>query len=93
MKKLGLACIIGMVIVSFVLITQAPVWAKEQTTCPVMGAAINKNIYVDHNGKRVYFCCNACPAAFKKDPEKYIKKLEGEGVVLEKAPAAPEKKM
>lgn len=55
-----------------------------QTTCPVMGDAINKNIYADHMGKRVYFCCNACPAEFKKDPMKYIKKLEDSGVVLEK---------
>ena len=65
---------------------------KVQTTCPVMGGKINKDIYVDHDGKRVYFCCKACPAMFNKDPEKYIKKLEDEGVTLEKAPAKDESK-
>ncbi len=66
---------------------KATVSAKAQTTCPVMGGAINKSIYADHDGKRVYFCCPGCGPAFKKDPEKYIKKLEDEGVTLDKAPA------
>jgi YHS domain-containing protein len=60
---------------------------KPQTTCPVMGGAINKSIYADHDGKRVYFCCPGCDGTFKADPEKYIKKLEDAGVVLAKAPA------
>ena len=63
-------------------------WAKAQENCPVMGGKINKSIYTDYNGKRVYFCCNACPEPFKKDPDKYIKKMEAEGVEFEKAPAA-----
>jgi|WetSurMetagenome_2_1015567.scaffolds.fasta_scaffold00110_1 YHS domain-containing protein len=50
-----------------------------QTTCPVMGEPINKDIYVDYKGKRVYFCCNMCPETFKKDPEKYLKKLADMG--------------
>ena len=58
--------------------------AKPQDTCPVMGAGINKKLYADHEGKRVYFCCKGCVAAFTKDPQKYIDKLESEGVQLEK---------
>ena len=61
---------------------------KVQTTCPVMGGAITKTIYADHDGKRVYFCCQMCVDTFNKDPEKYVKKLEAGGVVLEDAPAA-----
>ena len=53
-----------------------PAAAKLQATCPVMaGRKINKSIHVDHDGKRIYFCCPGCPRAFKKDPEKYLKKL------------------
>ncbi|MEJ5365401.1 MAG: YHS domain-containing protein [Desulfosoma sp.] len=59
---------------------------RPQEKCPVMGGPINKNIYTDYKGKRIYFCCPACPGEFKKDPEKYMKKLEAEGVELEKAP-------
>ena len=46
-----------------------------QKTCPVMGNPINKDLYVDHDGKRVYVCCGACISAVKKSPEKYLKKL------------------
>ena len=47
----------------------------EQTTCPVMGGAIDKNVFIEHQGKKVYFCCNGCPDTFKANPEKYISKL------------------
>ena len=66
-----------------------PSAAKAQTTCPGMAdRKISKSIHVDHNGKRIYFCCKGCTSAFKKDPEKYLKKLQAEGVVLEDAPVA-----
>ena len=47
----------------------------EQKTCPVMGMAINKDIFVDHQGKKVYFCCPACIDKFEAEPEKYIAEL------------------
>ena len=47
----------------------------EQTVCPVMGGAINKEIFAEYNGKKVYFCCSDCVAEFKKNPEKYLAKL------------------
>jgi len=59
---------------------------KKQTACPVMGGAINTNLYADANGKRVYFCCNGCPAEFKKDPAKHIAKMEKDGITLDKTP-------
>ncbi|MBP7829153.1 MAG: hypothetical protein KA248_04475 [Kiritimatiellae bacterium] len=61
---------------------------KAQSQCPVMGGAVNKSIYVDHGGKRVYLCCNACVSTFKADPEKYVKQLAEAGVQLEEAPSA-----
>ena len=61
-------------------------FTKAQTTCPVMGNTIDKSLYADHEGKRVYFCCGMCIGEFKKDPGKYIRKLEDEGVTVEKAP-------
>jgi len=47
----------------------------EQTTCPVMGGAINKAIFTEHKGKKVYFCCSPCKEKFEAEPEKYIAKL------------------
>ncbi len=43
------------------------------TVCPVMeGNPIRKDLFVDYNGKRVYFCCPGCIPAFKADPGKYM---------------------
>ena len=61
---------------------------KQQTVCPVMGGVVNTNLFADFGGKRVYFCCAGCPAQFKKDPAKYIAKLEQSGVTLDQTPAA-----
>jgi YHS domain-containing protein len=48
----------------------------QQTTCPVMeGNKIDKNVFVEYKGKKVYFCCPACKEKFNQDPEKYISKL------------------
>jgi len=41
-----------------------------------MDKPIDASIYVDHEGRRVYFCCAGCPEAFKKDPAKYLAKLD-----------------
>ncbi|MDT8390854.1 MAG: hypothetical protein RRC34_10145 [Lentisphaeria bacterium] len=64
--------------------------AKLQTTCPVMGGKINKKLYVDHDGQRVYVCCQGCIDTVRKDPAKYIEKLAGKGEVPVAAPQAVE---
>jgi len=58
---------------------------KAQTTCPVMGGEVDKTKFVDYDGKRIYVCCGGCIAKIKKDPAKYVKQLEAEGVTLDKA--------
>lgn len=59
---------------------------RPQEKCPVMGGPINKSYFVDYRGKRIYFCCPACPQEFMKNPDMYMEKLEKEGVELEPAP-------
>lgn len=59
---------------------------QPQTTCPVYGGDIDKSQFVDINGKRIYVCCAACIADIKKDPDKYIKKLEAQGQGVESIP-------
>jgi len=49
--------------------------AIEQTTCPIMGGAIDKKLFTEYKGKKVYFCCPGCKLKFEEDPEKYIAKL------------------
>ena len=58
-----------------------------QTLCPVMGNPINKDHFVEYQGKKVYFCCPGCDKEFLKNPEKYLPKLpqfqqkEDEGIL------------
>jgi YHS domain-containing protein len=59
---------------------------KQQVACPVLGGKINKNLYVDYQGQRIYFCCPECIPIFKKNPEDYLKKMREQGVVPEKTP-------
>lgn len=56
-------------------VKQAVTAAVEQTVCPVTGDPIDKNVSIDYQGKKVYFCCPACIAPFKADPNKYAAKL------------------
>jgi YHS domain-containing protein len=60
--------------------------AKPQTMCPVLSQKIDKKIFVDYKGKRIYFCCKACVDKFNKEPDKYVKILDKQGITLENAP-------
>ncbi len=50
----------------------------KQTICPVMGGKINKNLYYEYKGHKIYVCCQGCIAAVKKNPEKYLKKVQAD---------------
>lgn len=80
------AALLAMLALGTTLFAGLAVAGEPQTKCPIMNYGINKKLYADHNGKRVYFCCPSCPEEFKKDPDKYIKKLEDQGIELEKTP-------
>ena len=50
-----------------------------QKTCPVMKGKIDPKVYVEHNGRKIYFCCpGGCKEKFAKDPKKYIKIVDAE---------------
>lgn len=83
----------GLVVLFLAVLLAGPLGAqgKAQTTCPVLGGKVDKNIYVDYQGYRIYFCCPGCDAEFRKDPEKYLKKMQQEGITPEKSPKATDK--
>ena len=55
-----------------------------QTHCPVMGGEINKAMFVDYQGLRIYFCCPGCEEPFLKDAATYLEKMRSEGVEPER---------
>jgi YHS domain-containing protein len=61
---------------------------KMQSVCPIMGNPINKEVFADHDGKRVYFCCAECIPKFNEDPAGFIAKMEKDGITLAKTPEA-----
>ncbi len=56
-----------------------------QTLCPITGEKINTAVYGDHQGKRVYLCCQECVEKFKQDPAKSVKAMEDKGIILDAA--------
>ena len=48
-----------------------------------MGNPVNKEVYTDHQGKRIYFCCAGCDSTFLENPDKYLKQMKNEGIELE----------
>lgn len=47
-----------------------------QKTCPIMdGNPIDAAIFIEYQGKKVYFCCADCKEKFLENPEEYIAKL------------------
>jgi hypothetical protein len=53
--------------------------AKAQTTCPIMGGAIDKAQYVDVGAYRIYACCPACLPKIQADPEAAIAAIRAKG--------------
>ena len=63
---------------------KAAAWAGEkQTVCPCLEGDVSTTLFVDAADKRIYVCGEECLAAVKKDPTKYIAKLEKEGFKLD----------
>ncbi len=78
-KVVGVSC----VVLALSLGLAGAAEKKPQATCPVSGKPVDKSVYVDYQGQRIYFCCANCPKEFRKNPEKYFAKFEAEGIELE----------
>ncbi len=50
---------------------------------PVCGAKVNKDIKIslEYGGKIYYFDCQACKATFQEDPNRFLKKKTGIGLL------------
>ena len=64
---------------------------KKQELCPIMGGPIDKKLFVDYQGKRIYVCCEDCLAQVKANPAESLKKLAAAGVTPAATPATPAK--
>ncbi len=46
-----------------------------QLRCPVTGQDVKLEFHVAYKGKKVFFCCESCPATFEGSPETFVKQL------------------
>jgi YHS domain-containing protein len=56
--------------------------AEKQKVCPVSGeplGSMGKPVKITVKGKTVFLCCSGCEPAIKKDPDKYLAKLDAAG--------------
>lgn len=44
---------------------------RVQVTCPVSGEPVNRKTFIEHDGEKVYFCCQDCIKKFQREPDKY----------------------
>jgi YHS domain-containing protein len=91
-KALAKTLLASLAVVLMLVMGAAPkAFAKSQEICPVMGGKIDKTVYADHEGERVYFCCAGCIGTFEAEPAKFLAIVKKDGVVLDKTPASAPK--
>jgi hypothetical protein len=60
--------------------------SARQNLCPVMkGRQVNRNLFIDHEGYRIYLCCGPCVKYGKRNPGKVLSMMKEQGILLEKA--------
>lgn len=70
-------------IIIMLLSMVAALSAGTQKTCPVMGGEINKSLFVEQDGKKIYVCCESCIEELTNNFSKYEKKLTDSGQSVE----------
>ena len=91
-KALSVALAITLLMIGYPFAGSDETKTMPQKICMVMtfgdlGCSVTKNdFYTDYEGKRIFFCSKGCRETFKKDPQKYMKKLKKNGVVLMNTP-------
>jgi len=87
--RIMLALVLGLALVGLRSLSAEEKAPGKDVKCPVSGKDVNKDATAEYNGGKVYFCCNNCPAAFKKEPAKYATKanlqMAQTGQIVQKA--------
>lgn len=82
MKKFSILALVGLAVCSTAMAQgkKAPKPSPRKMHCAVMTKdpvniekATKDKMFADYKGRRYFFCCAGCPAAFKANPAKYAK--------------------
>jgi xanthine dehydrogenase accessory factor len=58
--------------VSVRVVAPTPQASAIDPVCGMAVAAVERTAHVDHEGRRVYFCCDGCRTAFEHDPPRFL---------------------
>ena len=61
--------------------------AEEQKICPVSGeplGSMGKPVKVTVKGRTLFLCCDGCEESIKKEPDKYLAKLDAAAAAAKK---------
>lgn len=48
---------------------------RVQVSCPLTGKPIDKTMFTEKGGEKVYFCCAGCKGKYEKNPSKFAGKV------------------
>lgn len=61
----------------------APVAFLGNAECPMSGKDVDRAVYLEHGGERVYFCCSKCSGKGEAEAEKWIAAAYPETTAIE----------
>lgn len=100
MNKFALIVAVSAVVVGTSAAQSIVAKRDRKVSCAVMpndkvdvAKATANKMFADYKGRRFYFCCEGCPDAFKKNPEKYAKTAESTAIPKAPKKAKSEKKV
>lgn len=85
----GLMAMLGLSAAAFAeTATTQPAKPYPLDTCVVSGEKLGemgKPVTITHEGQEIKFCCRSCVAKFKKNPEKYMEKINAAAATTQPA--------
>lgn len=59
---------------------------QPQTVDVFSGKPVNRNVFADRDGERLYFCCDESKKMFQANPQATLQKIHAKSIILEKTP-------
>ena len=60
---------------------------QPQTVDVISGKPVNRMVYTDYDGERLYFCCDESKKAVQKNAQWYLQQIREKGIVLDRVPS------
>ncbi len=61
---------------------------RVQVKCPIFGNRVDTSVFVEYEGRKIYFCSKDCPTKFQEEPSKFRGKLAASYCYQTKCPVA-----